>query len=180
MIKVEVVAEFRGVRIPEPTAAILAKYFDDEHKAFVKGASIVHRKSVFQILTRIIRLCNVDTGRLRGSFTPLMDKWGFKGFQAYMKMPALQGVPPKQKGKGYSEAEVQKGKVLGQFIDDLFSTTISSNVVYASDVNAKSQFLTKALVWGDAQYKKNFENYIEAAAKRGWIPEQNQNDQGAQ
>lgn len=149
--------------------------------AFVNGAAIVHRKTVFQILTRIIRLCNVDTGRLRGSFTPLMDKWGFKGFEPFMKNPPMEGATsPKKPGKGYSEKEVNIGKTLGQFIDALLNTTISSNVVYASDVNAKSQFLTKALVWGDTQYNKNFQNYFEAAARMGYIPAQNPNEQGAQ
>lgn len=178
MINVEVVAEFRGVTIPNPELSTLAKYFDAEHAEFVKGAAIVHRKTVFQILTRIIRLCNVDTGRLRGSFTPLMDKWGFKGFEAYMRQPPLEGAPRVGKGQGFSEAEVQKGKALGQFVDAVLNTTITSNVAYASDVNAKSQFLTKALVWGDHQYKKNFQAYIQQAAKKGWIPPQNLNQPG--
>lgn len=180
MIQVKIVAEFRGIQIPNPQLATLAKYFDAEHQAFVKGAAIVHRKTVFQVLTRIIRLCNVDTGRLRGSFTPLMDKWGFKGYEAFMKQPPIEGAAKAVKGKGYSEAEVQKGKVLGQFVDAVLNTTITSNVVYASDVNFKSQFLTKALIWGDNQYKRNFEKYFEVAAKRGWIPEQNPNDAGAE
>jgi hypothetical protein len=178
MIRIETVAEFRGVSIPNPQLATMAKYFDAEHDAFVKGAALVHRKTVFQILTRIIRLCNVDTGRLRGSFTPLMDKWGFKGYEAYMKQAPIIGAPPKTKGKGYSETEVNKGKVLGQFIDAVLNTTITSNVAYASDVNFKSYFLSAALIWGDNQYKRNFENYFKAAAKRGWIPEQNPNEEG--
>lgn len=175
MIEVQVVAEFRGVYMPNPQMDTLAKYFDAEHDAFVKGAAIVHRKTVFQILTRIIRLCNVDTGRLRGSFTPLMDKWGFKGFEAYMKQPPIDGTPPKTKGKGYSETEVQKGKVLGQFVDAVLNTTITSNVVYATEVNAKSQFLMKSLAWGDNQYKRNFEAFFKSAEKKGWIPPQNLN-----
>lgn len=175
MIKVQVVAEFRGVEIPNPLLSTLAKYFDQEHEAFVKGAAIVHRKTVFQILTRIIRLCNVDTGRLRGSFTPLMDKWGFKGYESYMKQPPIEGTPKVAKGKGYSEAEVNKGKILGQFVDALLNTTITSNVAYASDVNFKSYFLTKALIWGDNQYKRNFEAYLKAAAQKGWIPPQDLN-----
>jgi len=186
MIRIETVAEFRGVSIPNPQLATMAKYFDQEHEAFVKGAALVHRKTVFQVLTRIIRLCNVDTGRLRGSFTPLMDKWGFKGYEAYMKQPPLAGTTKKAQkrgyasgqGGGYSEAEVNKGKVLGQFIDAVLNTTITSNVAYASDVNFKSYFLSAALIWGDNQYKRNFENYFKAAAKRGWIPEQNPNEEG--
>jgi predicted aminopeptidase len=155
---------------------VLGKYFDDEHDAFVKAAAIVHRKTVFQILTRIIKLCNVDTGRLRASFTPIMDRYGWKGFEPYMQAPPIEGGK-KLHPKGYSEEAVSAGKIQGQFIDAVLNTTISSNVVYASDVDWHSQFLTKALVWGDTQYNKNFQNFFEAAAKKGWIPEQDPNAQ---
>lgn len=171
-IQVQMVAEFRGVKLPVRDLGILAKYFDEEHKAFTAAAGVVHRKSVFQILTRIIRLCNVDTGRLRGSFTTLMDKWGWKGFEPYMRMAPLDGGHAPE---NYSDKAAQEGKNQGEFIDALLDTTISSNVVYASEVDAKSQFLTRALVWGDDRYKKNFENFFEAAARQGWIPPQSLN-----
>jgi len=172
-IQVQVVAEFRGVTLPQANLKLLAKYFDDEHDAFNKAAAIIHRKTVFQILTRIIRLCNVDTGRLRASFTPLMDKWGWKGFEPYMRMTPMDGGHAPE---NFSDRAVQEGKNEGQFIDALLDTTISSNVVYASDVNGKSQFLTRALVWGDDKYKKNFEDFFNAAVAQGWIilPDPNQ------
>lgn len=183
-IKVEMWAEFRGITFNKPTLSMLAKYFDDEHDAFVKGCTIVHRKSVFQVLTRIIRLCNVDTGRLRGSFTPLMDKYGYKGFAPFINMQPMESTATLKQSKdtktakGFSQAAVDEGKALGDFIDAVLNTTIATNVVYASDVNSRSQFLSKALAWGDVQYNKNFENFFKQAEKKGWIPEQDPNDEG--
>lgn len=167
MINVVADVDVKGIKIRAKNLNVLSNYFDDMHMRFAKGAALVHRKSVFEILIRILRLCNVDTGRLRGSFTPFMDVHGFNGYDAFMKQPSLDGDLP---GK-FSDRAVQEGRSLGDFVDALLSTTISTNVVYASLVDQRSHFLVKALAWGDDRYNENFQAYFEAAYKAGWIPD---------
>ncbi len=167
MIYVAADMELRGVKLKDAQLELIAKFFDAEHEAFIKMATVVHRKSVFQILIRIIRLCNVETGRLRASFTPLMDKYGWTSYVKYMQAAQLEGGDTTR--LPHNEAALREGKSLGTFVDAILNTTIGSNVVYAEAVNARSQFLIKALIWGDKQYGQNFNGMFEAAYKKGWI-----------
>ncbi len=167
MISLQMTAELRGVQISEGNRAVIDKYFDLEHEQFIKACAVVHRKSVFQILTRLIRLCNVLTGRLRGSWLPFMQRYGYQGANSFLSSRPLDGGG--QKGSDFSEAAVHEGMNQGDFIDDVLNTTIISNVVYAEAVNNRSNFVGKALAWGDTKYNDNFRRFFEVAEKKGWI-----------
>lgn len=170
MIKITTDLELYEAKMPNAKLDRMAKFFDDEHKAFVKNSIIVHRRTVFEILVRLIRLCNVDTGRLRGSWTPMMDQAGYTAYQQFLALPPMEGS--KAGGVKLDEAAVGQGRALGFFVDHALDTTVGSNVVYGPDVNARSSFLTKALIWGENRYRQNFDRFFETAERKGWIPPQ--------
>ncbi len=160
-----------GMILKNTTMEAVAKYFDGQHVRFVKGVSMVHRKSVFQILIRLMKLCPVDTGRLRGSWTPYMDDHGFGGYVAFIDSPSEAPATRKTPKQGFSLSEYQKGKTQGDWLEQALDTTIGSNVAYAPYVEEKTNFLSKLLVWADMQYNNNMERFFDAAARQGWIPE---------
>lgn len=169
MLKVATDLELRGFKLPNTKLDRMAAFFNEEHKAFTQGCIVVHRRSVFEILTRIIRLCNVDTGRLRGSWTPMMDQFGYTAYKQFLASPPMDGG---KRSGNFDEVAVGQGRALGFFVDHALDTTIGSNVVYGPDVDARSGFLTKALIWGENRYRTNFERFFKAAEDKGWIPPQ--------
>ena len=170
----------QNIVIKEKTVNLIAKYFDDMHKDFQKGVVLVHRKSVFQILTRLIRICPVDSGRLRGSWTPFLDKYGNGNYQKFLQARPLLTGSRKTAGKGFDQTAYKDGKSMGFYIDELLSTLIGTNVKYAEYVEAKLNFLAQTVVWGEKRYNDNMTNFLDQAVKKEMIPEVNANDEGAQ
>lgn len=158
-------AYISGVKLEGDVIERLAAYVEDMGVDFARKVNIVHRKSVFQILVYIMRLCPVDTGRLRGSFTTFMDKYGYTAFNNYAQQPAIGGADKDYTKKGFSILEFNKGKEAGEFIDAYLSTSIGTNVVYAGKVNNDNGFLTKALIWGDKRYRSNMEKFLLATSQ---------------
>lgn len=159
------------VNLKDTTLGRIAKWFDDQHQEFVDKAVLVHRKSVFQILIYLIRLCPVDTGRLRGSWAPFLDKYG--QIQRALKWAQTQSPMAgivKGEREGFNQEAFDEGKREGTIIDELFSTTLTSNVNYVQQVNARVNFIGAAKVWGDRRYNQNFENFFEAMEKQGIVP----------
>ena len=155
-----------GIRLEGDVIERLATYIEEMGVQFAEKVNIVHRKSVFQILIYIMRLCPVDTGRLRGSFTTFMVANGFNGFSKYQEQPAIGGEDKDYKKKGFSILEFNKGQDAGEFVSAYLSTSIGTNVVYAGKVNNDNGYLTKALIWGDARYSKNMEAFLLATAMK--------------
>ena len=159
------------VQLKDTTLAAVAKWFDDQHMQFVKSATLVHRKSVFEILVYLIRTTPVDTGRLRGSWAPFLDKYG--QIQRALRWSETQSpMAGAVQGErlGFDPQEFQKGKSEGDYIDEAFSTTLTTNVNYAEEANARVGFIGAAQAWGDRRYNRNFERFYGAAQKQGMIP----------
>jgi hypothetical protein len=157
----------------------IAQWLDGQHVQFEKGVVKVHRKSVLEILIYWLRVCPVLTGRLRGSLTLYLDKWGKQGaYMKYIKDRALvtggRTTDTPEDKKLESQDLVNEGKNEGLMVesDSQLLTTVGTNVVYAAAVDRKTQHFTKALVRGDVIYNKNFQNYLDAAAAKGWIPQE--------
>lgn len=146
----------------------LAVYMEDMGVKFTQTVGIVHTRTVFQILVRLLRLCPVDTGRLRGSWTTFMEAMSFGGYQKYLQQPSLSSGTAKDEEvkKGFSELEVSRGRELGAFVNDFLNTSISSNVVYAAAMNERYGYLNAALIWGDARYQANMEAFLKATAMK--------------
>lgn len=159
-------AYISGIQMSDDVTERLAAYIEEMGVQFAEKVNIVHRKSVFQILIYLMRLCPVDTGRLRGSFTTFMVANGFNGFSKYQEQPAIGGEDKDYKKKGFSILEFNKGRDAGEFVSAYLATSIGTNVVYAGKVNNDNGFLTKALIWGDARYSKNMEAFLQATALR--------------
>jgi len=149
----------------------IAKYFDSEHIEFSKKAILVHRRSVFEILTYLIKLCPVDTGRLRASWTPYLDRYGqSKRYSRIMDRPPISGPTRKSERKGLDQKAIAEGKGLGVMIDEALATTVGTNVNYAQDAETRSGFILRTLTWGARRYELNFKNFFAAAIKQGMIP----------
>ena len=148
----------------------VAKYFDKQHVEFVSKCQLVHRKLLFQILRFLIRICPVDTGRLRGSWTPFMEKYGNQGYWKWMTDASMAASTRKTPRKGFSMEAVSQGKGEGQFVDSPMDTTIISNVSYAEDADKRSGYISRLLAYADNIYNKTFANFLDAAAKQGMIP----------
>jgi hypothetical protein len=159
-----------NIVLNDTTLEKVAQYFDEQHVEFVEKTQLVHRKIVFKILNFLIRICPVDTGRLRGSFTPLFDKYGNSSFARWIADSSMAPYPRKTPKKGFNPEAVQEGKDEGQFIDQPLDTTIMTNVAYAADVDATTGYIARMLVYGNEIYNSVFVNFLEAAAKQGMIP----------
>lgn len=157
-------AEISGIKLEGDVIERLAVYLEEMKVDFLVKAGMVHRKTIFQILTRLLRLCPVDTGRLRGSWTPFMDVHGFNAYQKYLPTPSILGSLKHAFTRSFGK-EVEEGKSLGSFVDAYLNTTITSNVVYAAKQNEINGYLTAALIWGDNRYKKNMEAFLMATAR---------------
>jgi len=169
MITLTADLKIRGIELKNTSLERIAQVFIDAGEDFQKKCFLVHRKSVFEILTYLIRVCNVQTGRLRGSWLPFLDKYGQAArYMKYMQDNKL--VYGDKGGVALDPKAMEDGKKLGMYVDEALSTTIGSNVNYADKVNSVSGYLTKTKVWGDRRYNKNFEKFFEAAEKQGWIP----------
>ncbi len=159
------------IQLTTDNLSFLAKWFDEQHEEFAKKSILVHRKTVFEILIKIIKECPVDTGRLRGSFLPFIDKYGVGGRATKIMQDNSSAAYPRKSPKaGFDQVQVQQGKTLGAFIDEALATTIASNVNYAMTAEARTGFLARALIWGRRRYNDNFERFFKAAAKQGMIP----------
>lgn len=161
-------ATISGITLSGNAIERLAQYMEQMGLDFIEKVGLVHRKSVFQILIRILRLCPVETGRLRGSWTPFMESNGFSSYLKYMNLPSINPGAHKKASEvreAYNDELAAEGRALGEFVDAFLNTSVSSNVVYASIVNEKQGYLTAALIWGDNQYQRNMELLLEATAR---------------
>lgn len=154
------------------------RWVDGNHERFEKAVVLTHRKSVFQILTFLIRICPVDTGRLRGSWTPFFDKYGNASYQKWLADTSRASYPTKAPKRGFSQEQVQQGKADGTFTDQALATTISSNVKYAEYADAKVGFMARAVQWGQELYLKNFGALLDKSAEAGWIGDVDPNVEG--
>lgn len=157
----------------------IIKYFDEQHSEFANAAVKVHRKTVFEVLIYLLRLCPVLTGRLRGSWTPFLDKYGKQSSYAkFLNDRSLAGGRPKsmvgRAGAAIQDAlgmgAVDQGKREGFFTDGPLITNVGTNVVYAEAVNQKSHYMDRTLAQAQMLVNRNFENFIKAAREKGWIP----------
>ncbi len=180
MIKVQASLIARDVTLRNATMGEIAKWFDGQHVKFERAALMVHRKTVFEILIYLIRLTPVVTGRLRGSWTPFLDKYGKQSFYArYLNDRSLAGGRPKTIGGQVMAtlggvlgmSAVAQGKRLGFFMDNALLTTVGSNVVYGAKVDESSHYMTKTAAQAQLLINQNFENFVEASTKSGWIPD---------
>lgn len=171
-IKIATDMKLGQIEIKNAKLEFMAKWFDDQHEEFIQKAILVHRSAVFRILRKIIKTCPVDTGRLRGSFLPFLDKHGVGGSATKIIQDDTEANYPRDTPKGeFSQASVQEGRQLGEFIDDVLSTFIATNVNYAMQAEKRTGFVGRALVWGQKRYNKAFDDFFDAAYRQGMIPE---------
>lgn len=154
-----------GIGLKTGHLAILADRIEKMGDDWAKKALIVHRKSVLQILVKLIRFTPVDTGRLRGSWTPYFKEMGQSGmFMPYIGNPApQQETTPVQ----FSSEAFREGQTEGFWKENGMVTTIGSNLIYAGTVEKAVHMVQKSLAWGRKQYRQNFERFFLATAKKG-------------
>lgn len=179
MIRIQAALDAPEVHVKSETLQEVFKYFDGLHLKFERAVLMVHRKSVFEILIYLIRLTPVVTGRLRGSWTPFLDKYGKQSFYArYLNDRSIAGGRPKTVtgralavlGGVVGLSAVDEGKRLGFYLDNALLTTVGTNVVYAGSVNQQSHYLDKTVAQAQLLINKNLEGFVEASRKAGWIP----------
>ncbi len=177
MVDITLNATVFGISLKDATVSKLGKLMEFGEQKFVKQALVVHRKSVFQILTKVIRFTPVDTGRLRGSWTPFFAKYGADRF--YKKV-MNNAAPGQETDPSLNDADVEAGATLGEFEDQPFVTTIGTNVEYAEHVEKKTRAIAKAMYFGDQLYRRNFGKFFRGIEKKGDIPKVKlEDDEGA-
>ena len=152
------------------TMAEIAKATQAKQELLASKIVLILRKTVFQVLIYALKICNVDTGRLRGGFTPYMKKWGETEFEGFMTAPAEGGETRKTKGKGYSPDQAEAGAAESSYIDSDTAVTIMNNVKYAGYVDAKTGLVGRILARAELLLNKNITNYL-AALDKGGVPE---------
>jgi len=179
MFTITATMQTETVTLKDDTLKQMVKYMDAQHLEFSKAALKVRRKSIFEILIQLIRFTPVDTGRLRGSWTPYLDRWGKQASYArFLSDKSLAKSKPKTL-MGRAKAAAQKllnldqvsaGKREGFFTEGEGVTTIGTNVAYAYAVNQQSQYFDLASINANRILNKNAEEFLKAAAAAGWIP----------
>lgn len=169
----------KDVTLKDATMKDVVKWFDKQHEQFALAAMKVHRKTVFEILIYLLRVCPVLTGRLRGSWTPYLDRYGKQAsYSRFLSDKSLVRSAPKT-ALGTFKAKIKevlsldavsKGKAEGSFTESGMLTTVSSNVVYAAKVNESSHYFDRTSETANSIINANFENFLAAARKEGWIP----------
>jgi hypothetical protein len=179
MIAITATMTTHNAELKDDTLQAMVKYFDGAHVEFEKAALKVHRKTVFEILITLIRFTPVLTGRLRGSWTPYLDRFGKQSSYArYLNDKSLvRNRPTSALAKGAAAIkkvlgidEVSQGKSQGFFMDSGLVTTVGSNVEYAAKINAQSHYLDRATEDANRIINANFEQFLKAAREAGWIP----------
>lgn len=179
MIDIHATMQIEHITLNDDTMNKMVKFMDGAHTEFTKAAIKVHRKIVFSILIYLIRICPVLTGRLRGSWTPFLDKYQKQAFYGrYLNDASLVRSKPKtllghasQSLKGFlGLSAVDQGKKDGYFADGPLITTVGSNVVYAAKVNDASHYLDVTVAMSEPFIDQTFKDFIEASEKAGWIP----------
>lgn len=174
-------ATIAGIKLEGDVLERAAVYIEEMGVQFAQKINIVHRKTVFQILIRIMRLVPVDTGRLRGSFTTFLAARGFNKFMQYAETPAIAGGPDRQTPrKGFSMRSFEEGADAGDYVDSYLNTWIGTNVIYAGYVDERTSFLTRALIWGDKRYRSNMEAFLEATARKEAVTDPIRSDDDGQ
>lgn len=179
MIAIHATYSGENIELKDDTLREMVKYLDGSHIEFEQAALKVHRKTVFEVLIQLLRYCPVITGRLRGSWTPYLDKWGKQSAYARFLSDAslvthrVRGAYARTKNTLKRLAgvdEVSEGKRLGYYQDSGLMTTVGSNVAYAASVNEQSGYLDKAAQAASFIIDQNFTQFMEASRKVGWIP----------
>ncbi len=168
MISITLNATAFGITLKDANTSKLGKLMTHGEEKFVKQALVVHLKSVFQILTNVIRFTSVDTGRLRGSWTPFFAKYGADRF--YKKV-MNQAAPGQETDPALNDADIDAGAALGEFEDRDFTTVIGTNVEYAEHVEKKTRAIAKAMYLGAEIYRKNFGMFFRGIEKIADIPD---------
>jgi hypothetical protein len=177
MLDIRIAANMKVGSVELRNQAEIAGYFDGLQEDFAKAIQIVHRKTVLEILTYLIRITPVVTGRLRGSWTPAEDVYKFSGLKKWMKETSLAPQKAAGKLKQFSEAAVEEGKRQGIFNESGMNTTIGTNVSYAADVNARHNFIARSMVWGNKRYNDVMLAFIAAVVRGGQVPKVSLNDE---
>lgn len=179
MIAIHATMQVEQLTLNDDTMNKMVKFMDGAHTQFTKAAIKVHRKIVFSVLIYLMRVCPVLTGRLRGSWTPFLDKYQKQSFYArYLSDKSLVRSRPKTLIGHASQAAaalfgrtaVDQGKAEGYFADGPLITTVGSNVVYAGKVNDASHYLDVTVAMAQPFIDQTFKDFIEAAENAGWIP----------
>jgi len=185
MISITATMTTGTAELHDNTLKEMVKWMDGQHVEFERAAVKVHRKTIFEILIQLLRFTPVLTGRLRGSWTPYMDRYNKQS--AYMRFlndaSLVRSKPKTVSGKLRAAVQgilgmdqVSKGKREGFFREAPFITTIGSNVVYASAANKKSRFLDLTIADAARIINANFEQFLAATKKAGWIPSDYKDD----
>lgn len=179
MLTITATMKTETVELKDDTLAQMVKYMDAQHIEFEKGALKVHRKTVFEILIHMLRTTPVLTGRLRGSWTPFLDRWGKQSAYArYLNDKSLVRSKPESLAGRLTQSlsrlagtdAVSQGKEQGFFQDAGLITTVGTNVAYAEKVNESSHYFTQGAQAAAQILNANTEQYLIAARKAGWIP----------
>jgi hypothetical protein len=94
-----------------------------------KEIETVHDKCAFNIVSDVVKNCRVDTGRLRASWFPFLDTFGYD----YSNIVAKQG---NETAEGIAE-----GKTQGTFSKRPLNTFVKTNVKYAGELEEKTGIL---------------------------------------
>ena len=144
-----------------------------------RDVSILLRKVAMVVLRNLILTCSVDTGRARGGFTALLEKYGV-GYS-----DVVQRDPPIQTGRNVSMAArgtgLEEGRRLSEIlIDQPFQIQIANAVSYVEFINAGVSaagkgrnvaftgtfFMDTALIRGAEYIDKVFDWYVDAKLQK--------------
>jgi len=123
---------------------VFNRHIKDFQKKSNLSVGVVIRKFAFDLLGRIIRKNPTDTGRSRGAWFPAIEALGAASGKA-------TNISISGKSKNFSQAEFDKGKSEGKFIDN---TKAYGPEKYVEIVNGVDYILfleygySKAAPWG--------------------------------
>lgn len=144
--------------IPEDPVAAFGKNAD----AYIAGAQVVFRASIFKFLELLIRYGRRKTGRMVAGFTPMMDVYAYPYMRSW------------QHSDEENATDVQEGKNLGTFDNkDPWNISITNAVEYAEYVEQKVGLthlgqLPVLIPYFEKYIGENFDAFTENAVNGGF------------
>lgn len=98
--------------------------------------SALLKKVALVTLRHLVKTCSVDTGRARGGFLPLLEKYGV-AYGDVLAQPSPLQVGRIREPKGAPGGGVEDGKRVSSILaDQMFTVQIANNVEYVEFINA--------------------------------------------
>jgi len=137
---------------------------------FMDNCKLLFKYAVFDTNKYLIRATPLQTGRLRGGWTALLNKYNIDYSAAFMDVTLVTGH-----NEPLSQEAIREGMALSSYIDTDFLVTLVNDVDYGDYVETGTSkmegqhFTAKTMYKAELIIKRNLENWFQQCAEKNEI-----------